>query len=379
MLPGAHRVSFEKAGAWRIYWRASRDRGALTFWSCSKPTREEAEEFERHHAPAVAERYALAAHPRPAAGFIAKLIVDFKGSPDWAGLAPRTKAEWARHLDRIRDVFGATSFAAIERRGSRKLIKAWHQGMSATPRTANAALSVLVRLFNFGVDQEDLTRNPAEKIARIDEGASRTAIVWSPAEFDKLLECRHTGLSGRKGEGSGAMVLGPARKRALQLAWLTGLRREDLIRLRWDEVDLDAGMIRRPTLKSRGRHVARINIDPELRALLLEMKPAEDATVKSLTVVATEAGKPYASPDAFSSSVRTAFDTAKICAPDGRRKHLHDMRGTRATLMYAQGCSDADMEVWFAWAPGQAADMRAVYGDPETIAVAAGKKVRGVG
>lgn len=379
MLPGAHRTTRFKSGTFHIYWRSSRDRGAVTFWSCSAPTREAAEVIEREQAPFVAERYALLAHPRPASGFVARLVTDFKSSQEWQALAPRTRVEWARHLDSIRNVFGTTSLAGIERRGSRKLIKAWHQGMSNTPRTANAALTVLVRLLNFGVDQEDLTRNPALNIARLDEGASRSAIVWTQDEFEKLLDIRHTGLSGRKGEGSGAIVLGPARRRALELCWLTGLRREDLIRLQWDQVDLAGGMIRRPTLKSRGKHVARIPIEPELKALLQCMQPAADAKVEALTVVTTEAGKPYASPDAFSSAVRTAFDTADIRAPDGRRKHLHDMRGTRATLKFADGCSDADMEAWFGWAPGQAGDMRKIYGDPETIAIAAGKKLRSVG
>lgn len=379
MLPGAHRATRLKAGKFHIYWRSSRERGAITFWSCSATTREEAEAIEREQAPFVAERYALLSHPRPAAGFVARLVADFKASQEWAALAPRTQVEWARHLDAIRDVFGSTSLAGIERRGSRKLIKAWHQGMAKTPRTANAALTVLVRLLNFGVDQEDLTRNPALNIARLDEGASRSAIVWTEAEFKRLLDVRHTGLSGRKGEGSGAIVLGPARRRALELCWLTGLRREDLIRLRWDQVDLEAGMIRRPTLKSREAYVARVPIGPELRALLESMQPDPAAAVQSLTVVTTEAGKPYASPDAFSSAVRTAFDTANIRSADGRRKHLHDMRGTRATLKFAEGCTDADMEAWFGWAPGQAGDMRKIYGDPETIAIAAGKKLRSVG
>lgn len=379
MLPGAHRVAFEKAGQWRIYWRASRARGAITFWQCAAPTREEAEAIERAEVPAVAERYSLLSHPRPAAGFMARLIADFKASPDWAGLAPRTQVEWARHLDGIRDVFGSTSLAGMERRGSRKLIKAWHQGMARTPRTANAALTVMVRLLNFGVDQEDITRNPALNISRLPEGPSRSAIVWTPQEFEQLLACTPKVAKGLSAEQIGRPILGPARVRALRLAWLTGLRREDLIRLRWEEVDFSAGMIRRPALKSRGAHVARITITPEIRKLLRAMQPPKDAAVKSLTVVTTEGGKPYASPDAFSSAVRTAFDTADIRAPDGRRKHLHDMRGTRATLKFAEGCTDAEAEAWFGWAPGQAGDMRKVYGDPETIAIAAGKKLRGVG
>lgn len=385
MLPGAHRATRQKARAFYIFWRSSRDRGAVTFWSCSRPTRAEAEAAEAEDAAEIARRYALIASPRPSPGFVASLISDFKASPDWAALAPSTQAEWSRHLDRIRSVFGATSLAAIERRGSRKLIKAWHQSLSATPRTANAGLSVLVRLFNFGLDEEDLTRNPAAGIARLPEGPSRRAIVWTREEFETLLAVKPAIGQGISPEQAARPILGPARRLALELCWLTGLRREDLIRLRWDEVDLEAKtsadtgpMIRRPTLKSRGRQVARINITPEIRAVLTAMKPPEDAPVSALTVVTTEAGKPYKSPDAFSSAVRTAFDTAAITAADGRRKHLHDIRGTCATRKFAEGCTDAEAEAWFGWAPGQGADMRAIYGDPETIAQAAGRKLRRV-
>jgi integrase len=379
MLPGAHRTTRLKGGWFYIWWRSGRERGAVTFWSCRAPTQAAAEALERDDAGEIARRYSLIASPRPSPGFVASLIVDFKSSPEWAALAPRTQVEWTRHLDRIRDVFGATALATIEQRGARKLIKLWHQGMSRTPRTANAALSVLVRLFNFGVDQEDLARNPAERIARLDEGPSRTAIVWSREEFDRLLSVKPASGQGVSEAQANRPLIGPARRAALELCWLTGLRREDLIRLRWDEVDLEGAMIRRPTLKSRGRHVARINIGPELRELLVSMKPDDDARLKSVTVVTSELGKPYKSPDAFSSSVRTALDTADVRAADGRRKHLHDIRGTRATLKFAEGCSDADAEAWFGWAPGQGADMRAIYGDPETIAQAAGKKLRRVG
>jgi integrase len=378
VLPGAHRTTRAKAGAFHIYWRSSRAAGATTFWNCSAATQAEAEAIEEDSKHEIAERYGLLAHPRPASGFMARLVADFKASQEWANLAPRTQKEWKRHLDAIRDVFGTTSLAGMERRGTRKLIKEWHQTMAATPRTANAALSVLVRLLNYGVDQEDLTRNPALNISRLDEGASRSAIVWSEKEFEALLDVRHSGRTGRANQRAGELMLGPARRNALRLAWLTGLRREDLIRLRWGEVDFDAGMIRRPTLKSRGRQTARITFDATLRALLRDMKPAGDAEVSSLTVVTTESGKPYKTPDAFSSAVRTAFDTAAIAAPDGRRKHLHDMRGTRATIMFANGATDTEAELWFGWAPGQGADMRKIYGDPETIAVALGK-LRSVG
>ena len=255
MLPGAHRVALAGRNGlgWYIYWYASRDRTAPCFWEVKRATRQEAESAELADAAEIARRYSLISSPRPAAGFVASLIADFKASEEWKALAPGTQREWTRHLDRIRDVFGATSFAGIERRGSRKLIKAWHRSMSATPRSANAALSVLVRLFNFGVDEEDLTRNPALKIARLDEGPRRNTVVWSEKELETLLNVKPASDLGISAEQHGRPILGPARQRAVRLAWLTGLRREDLMRLTWDEVDLKGAMIRTPEAAG-GRH-----------------------------------------------------------------------------------------------------------------------------
>jgi integrase len=365
MLPGAHRVAFSRAGKWRIYWYADRSRGAPCFWSGAADTRISAEALERAASREIAEKYSVAAHPRPAKGFVSRLVSDFRGSNEWKALAPRTQRLWGSHLDNIQDVFGATSLVGIQRKGTRKLIRNWHASMSETPRKANTALTVLVRLFEHGLELEDLERNPAAGMARLDEGEGRAGIVWSEDEFRALLDVRGD---------SDKPILGPARRRALELEWLTGLRREDLIRLRWDEIDTAAGMIRRTTLKSgKKKRIARISITPELRALL------EQFPKTGVQVVTSEEGGVYSSPDSFSSSVRTAFDTANIRAPDGRRKHLHDMRGTRASKLFATGASDAEAEVFFGWAPGAGAKMRGVYGDPETIAQGAAKRQNGTG
>lgn len=377
MLPGAHRVAGFKSGRWRIYWYAERTRGSAVLWNCSAPTRQAAERIEREEAPAIAERYGAIAHPVTARGFVGRLVDDFKGSEVWKAYAPSTQKLWGDHLDEIRTTFGATSLKGIQRKGVRKLIRIWHEGMKATPRKANTALTVLVRLFEYGLDQEDLERNPAAGLARLEEGESRASIVWTPEEFKTLVEIPIVEKIGRINPRAGEPMLGPARRRALRLAYLTGLRREDLIRLRWSEVDLVGGMIRRTTLKSRKeKRVARITIGPDLRALLLEMKADNDARLASTTVVTTEAGGAYTNPQSFSNALREAFDAADIKAPDGRRKHLHDLRGTRVSLKFAEGCSDAEAEIWFGWAPGQGAKMRGVYGDPETIALAAVERLK---
>jgi integrase len=361
MLPGAHRVAFHRAGKWRIYWYADRSRGAPLLWSGAGDSRDKAEEAERIAAREIAERYSAAAHPRAMHGFVSRLVEDFKASDAWAGLAPSTKKLWAVHLDDIKDTFGNTSLAGIQRKGVRKLIKQWHAKMEETPRKANTALTVLVRLFEYGVDVEDLERNPAAGLARLDEGEGRAGIVWSEDEFASLL--KHCA---------------PAMARALKLEWHTGFRREDLIRLRWDEIDFEAGLIRRPVLKSRKKkRLARIPLTPDLRSVLEEMPKT------AVQVVTKGNGAAYATPGSFSSSLLPPLNAANVRTqpdeenPEGLRKHLHDIRGTRATQLFADGASDAEAEGFFGWAPGSGGKMRGIYGDPESIALASVKRQAG--
>jgi integrase len=133
-------------------------------------------------------------------------------------------------------------------------------------------------------------------------------------------------------------------------------------------------MIRRPTLKSRRRkRVARIAIGPELAELL------DACPQTAVTVVTTEAGRPFASPRSFSRTLERAMARAGVRDADGELKHLHDFRGTRATLLFAAGATDAEAEAWFGWAPGAGAKMRDVYGDPETIAVALARRLERIG
>lgn len=357
MLPGAHRVAFQRAGSYWIYWYSERGPKRTCLWRTKAETREAAEAEERAASSEIAGRYSAAVTYRPARGFVSALILDFKASDEWREMAASTQREWTRHLAAIDDVFGQTSLVGIQQRGARKLIKKWHRGMEATPRKANYALTVLVRLFNWAIDQEDMERNPASNIARIDEGEGRAGIIWSPAELARLLEeCR------------------PAMQRAVRLAYLTGLRREDLVRLRWNEIDRAAKLIRRPTGKGRKhRRIARIPISAELADLLDQMP-------KSATQVVTkENGTAYATPGSFSKALERPMKRAAVLGPDGELKHLHDLRGTRATLVFASGVSDAEAEQIFAWAPGSGGKMRGVYGDPETIARAAVDRLQASG
>jgi integrase len=318
MLPGAHRVvRRKKSGKTYIYIYAWRGRDAPQIGSFSGASLAEAEAKERHGAADVAGAWSAVQKPLANPGFMSGLIADFRAY-EIPKMAASTQKVWRGHLDAIEDVFGATSLRAMQRRGSRTLIKRWHEGMGAQARTANYRLTVLVRVLNWGVDEERLDRNPASAIARLDEGPGRAAITWTDDELKRLLlHCK------------------PQVARGVRLALLTGLRLSDVVALNWSEVEAD--VIRRPTSKSRRKQLASIPLHPALRELLAECPRIGPK------VITNSRGRPWKNGDSFDSSLRPALDKTGI------DKHFHDLRGNAATEMFRGGVSIRQIGLAMGW------------------------------
>lgn len=336
MLPGAHRVAFQRAGKWRVYWYAGRERGAERLGAFSAPTLAEAEAMERAAAREIAERYSALAKPTQAPGYMSSLIADFRRDA-LPRMAASTQKVWRGHLDAIETIFGDIPLKDMQRRGARAAIKRWHEGMSDKPRTANYRLTVLARVMSWAVDEERMDKNPAAGIGRLDEGPGRAAIIWRQAELDRLLS-----------------HCSPEVSRAVRLAALTGLRMGDVIDLNWSEVD--GGMIDRPTLKSRRRRRVIIPIYADLRALL------DECPKVGPKVITNSRGKPWKNGDAFDSSLRPALRAS------GVDKHFHDLRGTAATRMRAAGLTVAQIASAMGWSDAEAERIIPRYVDLAAVA-----------
>lgn len=341
-FPGMHKV-WAKGGLYIYAWRSGPRVDVIR-----AGTKKEA--LAQLRKPDVAMRLAgrlsELRSPRPASDSITALIVEYRKSHAYTSMADSTKDQWNRHLNSIDAVFGSTSVPAIQKKGARALIRKWHTNMADTPRKANYALTVLTRLFNWAVDEERMDKNPAAGLARIDEGPGRQDVTWTEDELNRVCA-----------EAGDRLAL------AIRLAYLTGMRRGDLLGLTWNDVDFAAGLIRKATSKSNRHIMARIEITPEIEAALKAMPR------KAIHVVTNTQNRPYKSAASFSGVFNAAMDRAKV---DG--KHFHDLRGTRVTLDFAGGMTDSDAERKFGWAPGQGGKMRKVYENPEMVAMARRKR-----
>lgn len=77
----------------------------------------------------------------------------------------------------------------------------------------------------------------------------------------------------------------------------------------------------------------------------------------------------------FGGSFNRMRDLAAIVHDDGRKKHLHDVRGTFATKLILSGLSDTEVANILAWSPNQVAGIRRVYVDQSSVIVAIGERI----
>lgn len=170
-----------------------------------------------------------------------------------------------------------------------------------------------------------VTVNVAAGIPTIYRPAGREEIIWTPDDIDAFavaalqLNCPHA-------------------IDAIWLAWLTGLRRADLVALTWDQVGEHA-IMRTAQKKSRGkRRRAVVPIIPALRQLLAELRTRDRAEGVD-TVLVNSKGRPWGD---LTNVITTIRDQARIVEPANdeldlpeRAKHLHDCRGTFGSLTSA--------------------------------------------
>ncbi|MEM6943232.1 MAG: hypothetical protein AAF565_05695 [Pseudomonadota bacterium] len=135
-------------------------------------------------------------------------------------LAPRTQADYAKHIRAIERKFGDMPIAALADRRARQAFLSWRDDMAGrSPRQTQYAFTVLARILAWGFDRGLTPANPCERAGRIYRG-SRSDRVWTEIEQEAF----------RKNAA-------PHLWCAFMLALWTGQRQGDLLRLPWSCYD----------------------------------------------------------------------------------------------------------------------------------------------
>ncbi|MEL6828268.1 MAG: tyrosine-type recombinase/integrase, partial [Pseudomonadota bacterium] len=101
------------------------------------------------------------------------------------------------------------------------------------PGVANRSLGMLAAIFEFAVENEFMSFNPARGVKKFKEGR--------PARFLSQIELGRLGDALKRAEIEGANLYALA---AIRLLLLTGCRRNEILELKWEEVDFENGFLR---------------------------------------------------------------------------------------------------------------------------------------
>jgi hypothetical protein len=272
-------------------------------------TKEFLDEYAHHNSPTAALD---AVH-------ISTWIAKFKGSPEYAGYAKSTKANWGPKLDNASKYFGKLSTRTFDKPQIRGEIKRWRDQWRDNPRTADMAKQALSRLCSFIIEEGHLSTNPCEGIANLYSN-NRAEIIWLDEDFEALAKAAPKEIVW-----------------AARLGALTGLRQAACLELPWTRVGKHAIDMRR-TASARGKGRGLIPIYADLRTLLDEIPK------RATTVLTTTDGTPWAT--GFRSSWGKAMARSGLQA---KGLHYHDLRGTAATKFYAAGFTSQEIADAMGW------------------------------
>lgn len=243
--------------------------------------------------------------PGSAAGSLSELIDAYTKSAAYLHRKDSTRKSYDWAIARIEAKYGAAPLASVGAKGSRKTILRWRdEDLGQTPRAADLIITVFSTILNFAVDREDLDRNPLDGVTKLSAGTRRDKI-WSDAQ-----------LAAFRGKAPARMVL------AMELAFWTGQRQGDLLRLTWNAYDGQYLTLRQG---KTGADV-KVRVAEPLKRLLDGQKRT------AVTILTNRAGVPYRS--GFGSSWGKAMDSTGV---DGVT--FHDLRGTFITTAYQRGAS----------------------------------------
>lgn len=152
-------------------------------------------------------------------GSFSSLIEGFLGSPEFDKLAEKTRKDYRRYLDNIRDEFGSLPIEALSDRRIRQDFFEWRDQFASTPRTADYAWSILRRVLSWAYDRGKIDTNHAIKPSRLYD-SDRSDLIWLPEHVNAFCN-----------------VASDELKLALKLALYTGQRQGDLIKMTWGQYD----------------------------------------------------------------------------------------------------------------------------------------------
>jgi integrase len=253
--------------------------------------------------------------PRSAArGTLRWLCQQYFQSREWASSAPATQRGKRGILEAVCELHGDKPVALMETRHVKML-----RDEKKSAGAANKRLKVLRRLFQWAVEEELLSRNPAANVTRL-RNKSDGYHSWTVEEVRQFEKTHEPGTRARL---------------AMALLLYTGARRGDVVRFGPD-------MVKDGWLSYSGQKTGQAVTIPLPKPLteLLEGLPSEG------TFLRTRAGKPFVV-ESFGNAFRKWCDAAGL-----QNCSAHGLRKAGAALAAERGATEAELNAIFGWGHG---------------------------
>jgi integrase len=173
---------------------------------------------------------------------VSEVVADLLAARTADGMSARYLGDLRVRLGRFVQSFGEEMIAGI----SASRIDEWLRGLGVGPVTRNTYRRRLAVLFSFAKRRGYVTENPVADVERARERETEIAIL-SVSELTRLLECASSEMLPFWTIGAFA-----------------GLRRAEIERLTWSEVDFDAGVIEVKAAKAKTASRRLVTIQPNL-------------------------------------------------------------------------------------------------------------------
>jgi integrase len=250
------------------------------------------------------------ADSRARAGTFGELVNAYRTSPEFTGLAERTKKDYQRILNYLKPLHDIhlSAFDAAQIWAIRDKANAKHKR-----RFANYVLQVLSRLFSWGGKRGMMVGNPAASVEHVrrPRDARKVNRAWREAEVNAVLEAAP-----------------PALRVPIAIGLYTGLREGDVIRITWAAYDGEAFETR------QGKTGAPIWIPAHKRLReILDVAPRDGST----QIVVGSRGRPFTE-NGFQSRFFKFIRKLAAAGTVGTGLTFHGLRHTAGKMMADVGC-----------------------------------------
>lgn len=222
----------------------------------------------------------------------------------------RTGEEDRRKIERtIRPRLGRRLVADIGLRDIEDL----HRSMKKTPYEANRTLAVLSKMFSLAVKWGWRANNPCHGVEKFEE--QKRERYLSRAEIGKLSDA----LAAYEHQGSANVV---------RLLMLTGARRGEVLKARWEQFDLERGEWIKPSAHTKTKKTHRVPLSAPVRQLLVAIR---ETSRSEWVFPGRDAGHPLTDIKKCWAAVSKAAGIEEV--------RLHDLRHTYASILASSGLS----------------------------------------